>query len=213
MRRFLFLLGLLIASPAFAQFSTMVQGSAAAPPTPTTWDPARVGAGITLSGGDLIAAGAAVTEAVISTTSKASGKYYAEVTITAVGTSNAPGVCLFNNSVVVTSLGGGYGGGDTTAICMYNNGQILWNNGSAGCGGTSAFTTGDVIGVAVDFANISPPNVFFYINGSVSTPCVSTLVPSGALFIGASPFNGATETLNTCNSGCSIPSGYTKWGP
>jgi len=203
-------------SPAQMLQAIVGGGPGPVPPATTTWDPGRVGPDVTLSGGDLVASTTTdhITEGAISTTSKSSGKWYAEMTITTVGASNLPGVCVFNNSVDVTNFGGGFAGGDSTGTCYYNNGGVFTNGSSAGCtGGGDTFTTGDVIGVAINFTVSFPdPSVAFYKNGSASSSLCT--MPTGPLFLGVSPGEGATVTLNACHSGCATPpAGYSKWDP
>src|ERR1019366_4629393 len=99
-------------------------------PAATTLNPSDKGAGITLSGGNLTAAGVS-TNNVRSTTSKTTGKLYFEVTVNSGATGNALGVALANAGMSLTATGPGLDGGNGS-ICWYDTSPWYLNGGSVG---------------------------------------------------------------------------------
>lgn len=115
-------------------------------PAPTTWNPADKSANITLSSLNLVATGTAAADSnVRSTTSKATGKFYVEMTTTAVGTGNI-GFGVSNATAGLDALLGG----DNNAWCSYATNQILLN-GSTQSWFNYSWTDGDVLAYAIDF--------------------------------------------------------------
>lgn len=117
------------------------------PPGTTTYDPATAGADITLSGGNLTVSGTAPQcgGGVVATTSRATGRWYWEVTATQDGGSSAAQcpVVIGIQSTSGSNLLGWYGytedlfqkGIDTATACT---------------GAPTTISSGDVIGVAYD---------------------------------------------------------------
>lgn len=119
-----------------------------------TWDPANKAASITLSNGNLTAAGTTAFSKGLSTIGKSSGKWYWENTCV-VAFYFAAGVGRNFDSLAI------YPGGDANSCGYYHDGQFLQNGTGAGTGTSSPYTVGDIIGVALDLTGL---NVYFYKN-------------------------------------------------
>lgn len=134
-----------------------------------TWNSADKGAGVTLSGGDLTATIASGGNAVRSTISKASGKWYWELNqVDASDSMNGVG----NASAVLNNPPGQ----DTNGWGYFFNGQ-QYNNAILTAYGSS-FTNGDVIGVALD---ADAGTVTFYKN-NVAQPTITLTGVSSPYF-------------------------------
>ena len=167
----------------------------------TTWNPSDKGAACTLSGNNLIATFTTSAAAVRSTTSKSSGKWYWEITVTN-GGSGTVFIGIANSSA-----------GLTTDIGFDANGWSYASNGNAynnavGAAYGATYTTGDVIGVALD---LSAGTLIFYKNGVSQGTAFTGL--SGTLFAAASN-DGANAMTVTANFGAStlgqtVPAGYS----
>lgn len=153
----------------------------AAAVTYATLNPADKDAGITLSGGDLTAAGATSVRATIS---KSSGKWYWEVTQNAITTFGG----LFGIAKSTESLAS-YVGNGPNGYGYYANTGAKYNSSSPVAYG-SGFTTGDVIGIAWD---ADAGTIEFYKN-NVSQGVAYTGL-SGAFFPAVS---GAAAGSSTC---------------
>ena len=175
----------------------------------TTWNPSDKSASITLSGGNLIATGAGTPAAVRGTTSKTSKVYY-EVTVGAVGVQYGLGV-----ADSTYSLGGGLGG-DQDSAGYYSNGFIFFNN-STFISGQATYTTGDIIGVAID----QPNNlIYFSKNGTYQNSAVPASGTGGVNYISTAAIFAAFQTsgsdVATVNFGATSfntapPTGFSQW--
>lgn len=116
----------------------------------TSWDSAALGTGWALSNGDLTATGTANNnKSIRAKTGKSTGKHYWEVTW--VSRSNASWVArigIANSSSNLEALLAE----DANGWAYYANSGNKVNNGSSTAYG-SAYTVGDVIGVALDLDN------------------------------------------------------------
>ena len=122
----------------------------------TTWNPSDKSASITLSNGNLTAAGTSSSGGVRAVQSRSSGLYYWEVTINvgAGGSCNLGAIGTADSLTTNTSISNGFN-------LRGGNGTFVTANGNTGSAGT--YTTGDVIMFAVDLANTL---VYFGKNGS-----------------------------------------------
>lgn len=119
----------------------------------TTWNLTEKGTGITLSNDNLTAAGITQTSSVKSTDPKTSGKWFCEVKIDTVNY-NYIGIVPSNTSMT-SSLST-----STNLFCYYYDGRKI--NGGVGVTYASPYTTGDTIGILVDFED---GILIFYKNG------------------------------------------------
>lgn len=115
----------------------------------TTWNPADKNAGITLTGSNLVATNTGGAGAGVRTIASVSGtqKVYWELVATLDSNNMQPGVA---NSTwdLTTSLRGTANG-----IGARDDGSMLLNFANVGCFPNPAYTTGDNVGFALDFAN------------------------------------------------------------
>lgn len=110
--------------------------------TYATLDPANKGGGITLSGGNLTGTTIATNEKVFSTIGKTSGKWYWEAQVLS-------GALVYLGIAELASTTSGSIGFDTASVgARSNNGSLYWNSGIVASG--ASFTTGDIIGFALD---------------------------------------------------------------
>ena len=119
----------------------------------------------------------------LSTIGVSSGKWYAECTITAVGSGAIVGIDKLPSTLVATN----YLGNSSTSYGYYGDGTNarLYNNSSFTSYGAT-YTTGAVIGVALD---MDAGTLVFYRNGTSQGTAVTGL--SGTYAIGASPAGAA----------------------
>jgi hypothetical protein len=111
-----------------------------------TWDPATKTANVSLSGGNLVATSTAASrQDVRGTAGHASGKYYAEFTLTTLAGTNT-GIGVVNNSFPID--GSTYPGADTNSSGCFNNGNIIFNNVVQFS--NPSFGQGIIVGMAVD---------------------------------------------------------------
>lgn len=185
----------------------------------TTWNPSDKSAQITLTNGNLTAAttGSGSDNLVRSTTSQTTGKLYFEETFGSTGSETAIG--LANSTASLTA----FLGTDNNGIGIYQSGHIF-RNGSNVLSGPS-FTTGDVIGVAIDFGagliwfrNNSSPSTWN--GGGSADPAtgvggLSLSAITGPFFACCDTFSsGHPQTANFGQSGFgqTPPTGYSMWG-
>jgi hypothetical protein len=179
---------------------------------PTTWNPADL-SGMTLSGGNLTAAGGNFT-GVRATKGLSSGKYYFEITVT---TTPSGYVGLARSTADLTS------GGTTGAVGVTSAGGVEVN-GITSTGISIGSIGGQVVGIAVDLSS----NLIWFRNGasgnwngnSANNPATGTGGASisaiaGTLFPWFISVFGGTQTV-TANFGASafsgaVPSGFTAW--
>lgn len=165
-----------------------------------TWNASDKGASVTLSGGDLSTSiGSAATGMVRSTIGKSSGKWYWEVTPT--GGSNSI-IGIANSSGNLASLPGSDANG-----WGYSQSGVKWHSGSfAGYG--AAFTTSDVIGVALD---MDAGTLVFYKNNVSQGTAYTGL--TGTIYAAVGADTAANVKTASTNFGASAltyspPSGY-----
>lgn len=176
----------------------------------TTWDPAAKSARITLSGGDLIATSDATAnyQAVLSTTFKSTGKWYAEVTVG----SYPGGSWQFHigiaksgasTSAYIGANTSGYGYDPINAEIRYN-GSALYDTANS----TAAAQAGNVIGVLFD----ADAHTLEFTNDGVSVAYTVTGVSADSWCFAISMYGTGACDL-TANFGASAwayapPAGY-----
>jgi hypothetical protein len=180
----------------------------------TTWNPSDKSAGITLSGANLVASGTNNGSNVRSTTSKSSGKWYFEVTATAVGDLSNIGIAdaafPFPNAL----------GSFDAHAAGYDSLGNLHANTNATLIAASTYTTGDVIGVAVDVPN---HKIYWSLNGVWQNSAVPASGTGGIDYITTSAifaavyFSTSTLVSLTANFGQNSfahapPTGFSPWG-
>lgn len=181
----------------------------------TTWNPLDKAVSITLSNGNLTATSSSANSGVRGTTSNSSGKWYFEFTATnVVGNTYRTGLAN-SGANLTTALGGNSNG----VGYQSNTGAV--NIGGLSVGTAAIYTTGNTIGVAVDFTG---KLIWFAINGgnwnnsALANPATGTggfslsSLSSGPYFIA---FYGNVN-LNACTmapAGGSFtpPIGFTPW--
>lgn len=151
-----------------------------------TWNPSDKGTTVTLSNGNLTAqvTPTGSRAAVRATNSKASGKWYWEVTINAVSVAD---VGVANSTMPLTN----YIGQDNNSWGYLSSGtKVFSDGGTGGVAYGASFTTGDVISVAVD---LDAGTISFYKNGTSQGQAFTGL--TGTLFPAVS--NSGTGTTST----------------
>lgn len=181
----------------------------------TTWDSANKSAGITLSGGSLVATITSGTSDVAATR-PLTGKSYFEVTATTQSSTFAVGLCSrqfsMSGAVVI--------GANTASVGFYQDGTVKLN--ASNLTTIQTFTQGDVVRVAVDPFNRL---IWFNVNNNNWNNDVSANPATGVNGIDFSSlvfdrllpaFGGATVTPNqvatalfTAPFTYSVPSGFT----
>lgn len=172
-------------------------GAAAGGPTYATWDPSNKGAGVTLTLSNLRATNTSgVNELVKSTLGKSTGKWYWEITVQTVR--EDLGVA---NSTQSTS---GFVG-DSPNSTGYNSSGVIFRN-SASLSAAASYTTGDVIGFALDMG--AGTLQFFKNNVSqyVATGITGTVYAAGGGTSGSS--SQMTANFGSTALTYSPPSGY-----
>ncbi len=128
--------------------SALLQAIAARQPPPgVTLNPSDKYSGITLSGGNLVAAGTA-TGIVRATASLSTGQAYFEVTVNSGASGNALAIGIANASMPLTTALGFDSSSDS--ICYYDSTASAYYN-DAGLGSAPDFSNGAVVNIAVDF--------------------------------------------------------------
>lgn len=201
-----------------------------APPPTTTWDPSVLPSGMALSNSNLTATSSGTNSvAVRSTVSKATGKFYWEITYNTVKANISSGI---GNASESNTPPAGLGA-DTNAMAYYGVtpvGAIYYNGTVVSSGQTTQCANGDVIGWAVDFTNklfwISSTamrsNGFAWNNSTTANPATGvggisfartgiTTGPWYAIFNDET--GGAIATINFGPSGFaqSVPMGFSSW--
>lgn len=182
----------------------------------TTLNPADIGPNLSLSGGNLTltrgAGGSGSTwQSVRSTTSQTSGKWYYEMSVTADTSGIMAGV-----ADSIATINGSYIGNNTPnntpqdSKSYYDAGQFRY--GGVGSGSPATYTSGDVIGVALDAGT---GNVTYYKNNS--SQGTQTDAVNGPYFAGISLLTNNSVIVanfgNTSGTGFSFtpPAGYSGW--
>ena len=149
--------------------------------------------------------GGAAWGTLLTTIGASSGKYYCEAKVTTLGTYAQPGIC--DMSVDQQNSNAAWFLGQTASSAQYgydSNDGNLYNGGSAVSYGNS-FTTGDIIGIAMDLDN---SKLYFSKNGTWQNSGVPTSgsTGTGAVSITAGKtygfgFSGYDATVFDCNFG------------
>lgn len=163
-----------------------------------TWNPSDKNAGLTLSNSNKTVTGTAgATDTWMSarsTISKVAGKWYWEVTVS----STTPTLIGVGTSASSLSQ---FAGQNLTSWGYYSADGAIFNNGANAATGTpSVYTTGDVIGVAIDLDSATK-TIRFYKNGVAQGGGPTTV--SGTLFAMVSARDTAVAGLTTTNFGAS----------
>ncbi len=183
-------------------FQAMRLRQTVAPIVYSTWSPTDKGAGVTLSGGNLVAT-CGSTDSVRGTRSHASGKRYFEVTVSG-GAFWGIGVALSTANLTQ------YPGFASDSWGYFYNGQKAVSSTFTSYG--AAMTSGDVIGVGYDHAT---GNLEFFKNG-VSQGLIATSGFAGNNVFPVMGSASASSCVGTINVGATafafgLPSGYTAW--
>lgn len=193
-------------------FTGALRGGIAGGGTTTmTWASGDKHASITLSNGNLTATGTATSQLVRGTVSKATGKWYFEVTVATAVTFGTVGVAKSTTST------GTWVGGDT-APGSYGLGPAHSYQNGGSDSTTNAINSGDVVGVAVD---LDAGLIWWHINGvwindaggTAGDPAAGTHERYSGLtgtYYPASAPGAADHTINATFS-YPIPSGFTAW--
>ena len=185
----------------------------------TTWNPAAIGTGITLTNGNLTANPTSVSgwTSGRATTSKASGKWYFEVTIGASGTNTNVEIGVMNSGATLSS----YIGSDTNGFGIGGSPTSYQICGSSGGVTSFNYSNGAVIGIALDVTNRL---IYYSINGTwapsqnpsggTGGQSLSACSLSSGFFPGVAFFATTANTL-TGNFGPSfsetVPTGFSGW--
>ena len=165
-----------------------------------TWNPVASSSYATLSNGNLDATGntSADNGCLLATIGNSSGKWYWEETIGTVVT-NYPRV----GAMQAPATNGIYPGKTSTGVGYLANGVIQKNDTTITT--VASFTTGDVIGMALDLDNLT---LAFYKNNTLQY--TATALPTGTYFSGVGEYNGSTSTVNFGQRpfAYTAPSGY-----
>lgn len=197
----------------------------------TAFDPANKSANITLSGGNLVSTaggGAAAGTNVRDTVSHATGKYYAELTITTAGASPVIGIGLVNGTFSIGT--DTMGGANNNSIAWYGSDGHVYINSTQQVTQTGAvivvttLSQGDVAQLAVD---IGAKLLWVRKNGSgfwnVDSAADPTTGANGVSFsvLGSVAMFAAIEEetsgqVVTANFGATaysftVPTGYGNW--
>jgi hypothetical protein len=187
----------------------------------TTWNPADKGAGVTLTGGNLIASATVQNQGVRAVDKQTTGKFYFELTITAGATFQAihgMGNATASLSSVANS--------PTNAVGILGNTGTIFNNGSNAGISFGTLANGNIIGIAVDLTSnqiwfrLAPSGNWnanaSYAPGGTGGVSISTIKSAGLfpLFAIASTVP-TTDSANFGDSAFSgaVPGGFTAGFP
>ena len=160
-----------------------------------TLNPLSKGEQITLSNGNLDWVASSTTPAwetrySFSSIGVSSGKWYIEASITDIGTSQTYlGIITAENAANLTSTSLG---GQASGWGYYVTGDI-YNSASIIDSTPASYTTGDVIGIALD---VDSRTVAFYKNGVQQGSTVTSLTADKAWFFVANSYSNATQSWN-----------------
>jgi len=151
-----------------------------------TWNPIASSSYATLSNGNLDALGntAADNGCLLATIGNSSGKWYWEETIGTV-VSSYPRM----GAMQAPAANGIYPGTASASAGYLPNGVVQKNNSNVTT--VATFTTGDVIGFALDLDNLT---IAFYKNNTLQYTV--TGLTAGTYFLGAGQYNGSTSSAN-----------------
>jgi hypothetical protein len=196
---------------------SLEDGTAAATPSYTTWNPSDKSANMTLSNSDLTAVSGAASGGlggVRAVTGRSSGKYYFEVTTTTI-TASYVGLAKSTNTLF---------GNSNNAVGVNASGSVFVNGTINGTVSLPGLGGGAIVGIAVDLTSnliwfrVGASGSWNAVSGSANNPAtatggVSIAAIAGTLFpwfttantsenvtanFGATAFNGA------------VPSGFTS---
>lgn len=173
------------------------------PPNGTFFNPKDAGSGIVTSNNNLTFNVASSNFGVRSNTSKSSGKWYAEFRILG-GIYNELGVAKSTASLATSPDSAGA----LLAYTYYQSGGYYYGT-NVGTGTGASYTTGDVVGIALD---LTTGTVTSYKNGVAQDVMGTGLTGSWYLIAGAWSASG-NATLNTgaTNFAYTPPTGYSAW--
>ena len=195
-------------------------------PAVSTWDPAKIGAGSSLANNNLswTATGANFPSA-MSRTSKISGKYYFELTITSI--TGLPIYYGISPYPTTQFIGGTGSAGD---VFFINNDNISINNTSAtSITAGNNVAAGDTASIAIDFDNkliwftspVMRSRAQAWNNSATANPATGTgglsiAAITGPFFIAAGSGNASSTAAVTINEGTSaftiaLPAGFNPW--
>lgn len=178
----------------------------------TTWNPADSASGITLTNGNLTAAGTSGWKSTRATAGKSSGKWYWETKIT-VGTVGITG--FGRTTAPLTSFPGG-DAATNASWGYYSAGQRYYGNAVAETFAT--YTTNDVIGIALD---MDAKTGQFYRNGvALGSPFTLLDSPGGSAIaagVVVYPMQGVNASTVLANFGATAftytpPAGFSALG-
>ena len=157
--------------------------------------------GLTYSNGNCTGTGTVGgTHTGSSTIGVSTGKWFAEFKVDSGGTNNTMIGISDSNQANNTS----YLGSQSQQWGYYGNGGKVWNNGSDTIATLNSFTTGDIIGVALDLDNYL---IYWYKNGTVqnSGTGISITAPtsteSGSYVFAIGDGSGSTTAIFDANFG------------
>lgn len=191
----------------------------------STWDPANSGTNLSYSGGNLIASKTTANgySTARSNTSKATGKWYAEVKDLTNATPGDGGIGVCRSTFTQT---GNYPGQASPSVGIRGNG-FGNNDGTSWASGAADLTWNDGtwVFIAVDATNSL---VWFKKNGGTNWNNSGTADPasgvggltlsgSGGIFIAAAVYGFSPSDTLTANFGASgfagtVPTGFSAWG-
>jgi len=166
--------------------------------TYATWNPSDKAPNVTLSNGNLTAVGLSSGDCVRATVGKSSGKWYWEVTTA--GTINSFGVGVTTSGTTITIA-------FTDAATGYGVIDIGWkgNNGSYTAGYTSAYSTGDIMGILLD---MDAGTIEIRRNGVANSVMFSGL--TGTFYPAVQGYTNLTANFGASAFTYSVPSGYNS---
>lgn len=173
----------------------------------STLDPQNKGANITLSNGNLTAAGGAgAVTCVKGTASRGAGKYHFEVRIDTRAGINSPTVGIANAAASLSADPAQSGG-----IVYQSDGHVWCNN--VDLAALTGLTTGDTVAIEID---MDTRNAFFRLNAGTRQGPYSFAGVTGAMFP-VLVFNTATAQATANLSGSTTftvtpTAGYAPWG-
>ena len=171
-----------------------------------TFDPANLGAAMTLSNGNKTATGTSFSNFATSVRQKAqsSGKWYVEYVIGTFADING----------YVGPVGASQTGGPSYVLghVMQNASGVI-DGGGTGSNGSS-WTTGDIIGVALDMSGASGCTCSYYKNGVANGSRTETTTTARKMgfYCANTGTHVATIRTTTAEFSYSPPSGYLPWG-
>lgn len=167
--------------------------------TPTTWNPADKGAGVTLSGGDLTASASA--GGVRSVFGATSGKFYWEVTIPDIATQMVGvGTELYGTS--------GYPGEDAESWVLHVNSGAIYSGGAVVVPAPAGYTSVSIVSVLLD---IEGDSLTFWLDGdSLGGDLSISLLPRSGLqlFAAFGLFGDGTANFGATAFAYTPPVGY-----